>query len=149
MSATLNIELRPVTREDSGFVYETKRDALGLYVRYVWGWDEVFQQQYHLQQFQPEKMSVIQLDGCDVGYLTVGREQDHIMLESIHILPAYQNRGIGTEIVRQLIAEACTCGKPLRLAVLKVNPAVHLYQRLGMVVASATDTHYLMEYWGC
>jgi ribosomal protein S18 acetylase RimI-like enzyme len=148
MDTPLEIELRPVTQDDSTFVYETKRDALGLYVKYVWGWDEVYQQQYHKQQFQPEKMSVIKVDGRDVGYLTVGREKDHIMLESIHILPDYQNKGIGTEIIRRLIEEACTCSKPLRLAVLKVNPAVHLYQRLGMVIASATDTHYLMEYWG-
>jgi hypothetical protein len=29
--------------------------------------------------------------------------------------------------------------------VLKVNPARRLYERLGLVIVGATDTHYLMR----
>ena len=35
-------------------------------------------------------------------------------------------------------------GLPTRLQVLRVNPARHLYERLGFAVVGETPTHYLM-----
>ena len=64
----------------------------------------------------------------------------------IYILPEYQNHGIGTYLIRQVIDNAHHEKKPVRLHVLKVNPAVGLYKRLGFRAISETDTHFVMEF---
>jgi hypothetical protein len=47
--------------------------------------------------------------------------------------------------VRDLIAEARSCGKPLRLRVLSVNRARRLYEREGFRVTESTPERYYME----
>lgn len=53
----------------------------------------------------------------------------------------FQRLGLGSRIVRNLIAKE----KVVRLQVLKVNPAIGLYRRLGLEVCDETDTHRLMK----
>ncbi len=141
----LVIELRQATNDDSEFAYETKKLALGEYVRKTWGWDETFQQKFHQELWNPQNEKVITLDGCDVGKIVVLKRSEHLLLESIYILPEYQNRGIGTHLIRQVIDNARREKKPVRLQVLKINPAVNLYKRLRFQTTSKTETHFVME----
>ena len=73
------------------------------------------------------------------------RQSDEIRLFRVFLLPSVQNRGIGTRLVRDLLDEAAAAGLPLRLRVLRVNPARRLYERLGFVLSGETETHFTME----
>lgn len=44
----------------------------------------------------------------------------------------------------ELFREADRSDKPVRLRVLKVNPARRLYQRLGFRIVDEDETHYTM-----
>ena len=90
--------------------------------------------------------SVIELAGKTIGRLIVVRQESEIRLADIALLPEHRNYGIGDHITNQLIAEATTANKPLRLQVLKHSPAVRFYQRLGFCETGSTDTHFHMEY---
>lgn len=59
--------------------------------------------------------------------------------------PTRQGRGLGTEIVRNLLAEAAAARVPVELQVLKVNPARRLYERLGFTVFAEATIHYRMR----
>lgn len=48
-------------------------------------------------------------------------------------------------MIQVLLQEAFDQYLPVRLRVLKVNPARRLYERLGFKVVEEADTHYLME----
>ena len=72
------------------------------------------------------------LDGRDVGVLCLEREEGGLFLANIEILPPFQNRGIGTRIIEDILASARRDCLPVRLQVLKVNPARRLYERLGI-----------------
>jgi ribosomal protein S18 acetylase RimI-like enzyme len=76
--------------------------------------------------------------------LVVHRLDTHIFLEYIAILPEFQNRGIGTELIREVLEEAAAKGFPVELKVLKINPAIRLYERLGFEVESRTETRFFM-----
>ena len=141
----LVIDLRQATNDDSEFAYETKKLALGEYVHKTWGWDETFQRKFHQEHWNPQNEKVITLDGCDVGKIVVWERGEHLLLESVYILPEYQNRGIGTHLIRQVIDKARHEKKPVRLQVLKINPAIRLYERLGFRTTSETETHFVME----
>jgi len=64
---------------------------------------------------------------------------------NIQIMPAYQRQGVGTTVIRDILAKASRKGLPTTLWVMKVNPARELYERLGFEVAEETPTHYRME----
>ncbi|MEL6269251.1 MAG: GNAT family N-acetyltransferase, partial [Chloroflexota bacterium] len=88
---------------------------------------------------------VIVVDGKDAGFLVVERPPHETFLSKIMLLPAHQGRGIGADLVRDLIAESHAAGKPVRLRVLKGNPAKSLYERLGFVVIEEHDVRYIMR----
>jgi GNAT superfamily N-acetyltransferase len=140
--------LRAASAADSSFAYGVKKEALGEYVTKTWGWDETFQSELHSREFDPANLRIVVLDGIDVGTLEVYRRSDHIDLSAIYLLPAVQNKGIGTLLIRDLIAEARRQRLPLRLQFLKVNPVRKLYERLGFQVTGEREHHIQMEYAG-
>jgi GNAT superfamily N-acetyltransferase len=52
-------------------------------------------------------------------------------LLQFYILPEWQNRGLGTLVLKRLLAEAKRRGKVMALSVLKGSPAIQLYLRHG------------------
>jgi len=95
---------------------------------------------YHIDDAQ-----IIQLNTVDVGLLKAYRSDGYWILLQIQVLPDYQRQGIGTEAIRIILATAKHENVPVRLGVLKVNPARQLYERLGFVVSSETEIDYQMS----
>ena len=84
--------------------------------------------------------------GQPIGCLNVEWLSGEVKLKRVFLLPAFQKRGIGSQLVRQVLSEATLAGLPVRLRGFRVNPAQRLWQRLGFVVSGETDSHILMEY---
>jgi ribosomal protein S18 acetylase RimI-like enzyme len=90
---------------------------------------------------------VVTVEDERAGRLRVIRRDDTIELAGIQLLPRLQGRGIGTAVVDALKAEAVACGVRLELGVEKDNPrARSLYERLGFVVITETDTEFRMRW---
>jgi GNAT superfamily N-acetyltransferase len=62
----------------------------------------------------------------------------HIHLDQLFLLPQYQSLGIGTYLLRALQQEARSKSLQLTLWVLRVNPALRFYERLGFQVIQET-----------
>jgi ribosomal protein S18 acetylase RimI-like enzyme len=60
-------------------------------------------------------------------------------------LPEFQRDGIGTELVRRMLQRAKELDVPVRLRVLRVNPAKRLYERMGFVVTSEEPERFYMQ----
>jgi GNAT superfamily N-acetyltransferase len=67
--------------------------------------------------------------GC-VGF-RIGAEE--IKLDSFYLQPRYHNTGLGTAILKTLLAEADALGRPIRLEVLIGSKADRFYLRHGFV----------------
>jgi GNAT superfamily N-acetyltransferase len=92
----------------------------------------------------PRQVCIIQADGVDVGWLqTVVSKSEH-MLGQIFVAAPFQRRGIGTEVLRRIIAEASRLELPIRLAVVKFNPSRRLYERLGFRVTHEDERKVYM-----
>ncbi len=144
----MNISYRAASLEDYPFLFALHTEAMRDPVEETFGpWDEAWQAAYFQKHFDPEVLKIIQFNGKDVGVLYIQERAEELFLASLEILPAYQRQGIGTLVLRELIAEAKRQGKPVALQVLKANRAARsLYQRLGFGVTGENDTHYIMAY---
>jgi GNAT superfamily N-acetyltransferase len=92
--------------------------------------------------------SVIVVDRKPVGALVVHRTHEEIRLVDIALLPARRGRGLGSCILQKLIEEARTTQLPLRLQVLKNNPAQQLYLRLGFAPTGENGLYFKLEWRG-
>jgi ribosomal protein S18 acetylase RimI-like enzyme len=141
------IAIRPATAIDAEFVYKLTEACMRRYAEQQWGnWDE----RRTRRSFQPVTHQIIQFEGNDVGCLEVIESPRDFDLNKLYILPQYQNRGIGSYVLHQVISRARAKKRPLRLSVLVVNRAARrLYERLGFsVIRSTHERHYLVLHAG-
>jgi ribosomal protein S18 acetylase RimI-like enzyme len=75
--------------------------------------------------------SIILWNGDPIGRILIDRGETEFTLVDIALFPAHRNRGIGTGLLKELIAEAGEGGKPIQLHVVSSNSAKRLYERLG------------------
>jgi ribosomal protein S18 acetylase RimI-like enzyme len=139
------VTTRRATRDDLPALYEIHRAALGPYVKRTWGWDEDRQSREFLARKVGPGMRVIEEGGAVVGFIEVEEQTDRLVLRTIEIAPEYQRRGIGTKLIRELLARSWSTGRPVHLRVLRCNPARGLYERLGFRAVRETETHVLMR----
>jgi ribosomal protein S18 acetylase RimI-like enzyme len=139
------LELMPPS--DFEFLYNLCRSTMEGYVIAAWGkWcDEIVRSQL-LDGLNANAFNSIFVDRLRVGAIAVERHDTHIQIEDLYILEEFQNQGIGTSIILDIIKEAHQSYKPVRLRVLSSSPARILYERLGFVVVQTTPQRYFMEF---
>ncbi len=86
------------------------------------------------RRWDPAAVRIITLDGADIGWLQSRVEDGALFLAQLFVDAPLQRRGIGTEVMNGLIADAARAHLPVTLGVVKTNPAKHLYDRLGFRV---------------
>jgi ribosomal protein S18 acetylase RimI-like enzyme len=139
--------LRPAAKSDFDFLYHLIEVCLKEYVEATWGWDDEFQQGYFAEHFDITGCQIVLVDGRTAGQLTVIEEQDKFFISGIYILPEYQNHGLGSSLVREVLSKARQSSRHVTLQVLKANqPARRLYEQLGFVVTAEKLTHYVMQW---
>jgi len=103
------------------------------------------QHTYYHQQFPNASYLVILLDGQAVGRLYRELRGNTLHILDIALLPEYRNRGIGSKILLDIIAEGEKGNHPIGIYVEYNNPALRLYQRLGFQRVSEQGIYYYME----
>jgi GNAT superfamily N-acetyltransferase len=153
------VGLRPVTPDDDAFllaVYTSIRADELAQVDWAPGQKESFVRwQFDLQRteydtrYPDARYEVILVDNRPAGRIWIGEDETQIRLLDIGLLEEFQNRGVGTHLLKQLIAEAEEKHKPLRHMVFVLNNNAHrFYERLGFVVIDDVGGYKHMEWRG-
>jgi ribosomal protein S18 acetylase RimI-like enzyme len=151
----MNLTLCPFSSEHQEFLYRLyastrQQEFAGL------GWPpaqlEVFlrmqfnhQQRWYDTAYPGAEHRIILGDGEPIGHILVSRAPEFLLLVDIALLPEHHNRGIGAKYLRELITQSEEAGLPVRLQVLKTNPAHRLYERLGFVKTGEDELYLQME----
>lgn len=149
------MRLRPVEAADRPFLVElygsTREDELARVQ-----WDDGARRAFVEHQFAAQDahyranypgatLDVVEVDGAPAGRLYVHRGPSDIRIMDIALAPAFRRRGIGTALLRSLMAEADGSGRKLSIHVEQNNPARSLYDRLGFLPAGEHGVYVLME----
>ena len=97
-------------------------------------------------QFALDAAAIVECDGQDAGVIKVLQDGTTWTIEQFQVTPAHQGQGLGTTVLRAVIADARASGALLRLSVLRQNPAARLYARLGFRTLSETANSYKMTF---
>lgn len=87
--------------------------------------------QYFGDGFDLNSMRVIVAEDAIAGCVCFRREDEHWVLEYFYLEPRYHRTGLGSSILRALLAEADRSGRVVRLEVVKGSESAHLYERHG------------------
>jgi ribosomal protein S18 acetylase RimI-like enzyme len=151
----MNVTLRPATDADLDFMhrlYATTREDELTQVPWTDEQKAAFvSQQFHAQHqhwhenYTDTSWDLVLLDGEPIGRLYVARWPDDIRIVDIALMPEHRRGGVGTHLLRGILAEGDASGRKVSIHVEIFNPARALYERLGFVQAEERGVYLLME----
>ena len=138
---------RDATPADLGLTYDITREAMQPHVIQTFGeWNENEQSLKHRTNYRPETHKILCVGGAEAGLVAVEDAVDHLWLVKLYLRSAFQQQGLGTVVLRGVIAAANSQDKPVRLRCLRANlRAQALYRRHGFVVTSEAAERLFME----
>ncbi|WHT22887.1 GNAT family N-acetyltransferase [Crossiella sp. CA-258035] len=86
--------------------------------------------------FSTQHTSIIEVDNAFAGCVTLRPAEQSWWLEHFYLDPDLQGRGLGSAVLRTLLARADAEAAPVRLNVLQGSAAQRLYERHGFTVES-------------
>ena len=134
----LQLTRRPALESDVPFLLELRRQAMGP----VHTAAEVDQSAEHTEarvRSSFDCAEIAELNGSPIGLLKVIRSPTEWRVSQIQLLPEHQGKGIGTQLLQEVLDGARAAGLVVNLSTLKINPAVRLYRRLGFTIDSESE----------
>jgi len=127
-------QTRPARQDDETFLYQCYKRTMHDYVEQTWGWSEEFQRASFVEHLPWQRFQIITVGSIAAGAACILDTSSGLDLEMIILDAQFQRLGIGSDFLTNLMRRARDDRRPVRLRVLKVNPAKAFYQRLGFVV---------------
>lgn len=144
-----NLALKPYkngNQDEIQFIYKLKKQVYQKYVESIWGeWNEENQKKL-FGRFMKENSKNIKLIYSKeelVGFYNAKDSSGVYEIGNICIKPEFQNKGIGTVILREILGE--NKDKEIILQCFKENPVMKLYEKMGFKKINETETHYIMK----
>lgn len=125
----MNYAVIPATHDDISFARDlTQSNMRSYYTSLGLEWDNFIYE----NSWPTTENYRLELDGFRIGILRLSASEDIVYIRDLQILPTYQNRGAGSFAVAftESLAGERNFSK-IGLRVFLVNPAKHLYNRLG------------------
>lgn len=144
----MRYRLRDASPADEAWLEDLRRRAYAdLFIATWGGWDEVRHSRQFAESLGRGRISIIEADGVRVGMIQLSTGKDAVEIGEIQIDPRYQGRGLGTSVLLDVMSEARSRGRSVRLSVgLENQKAIRLYERLGFLTEWESDTHRHMTY---
>lgn len=149
------VALRPVADEDLPFLLRVYASTRAEELAQV-PWSAEQKEAFLRQQFEAQhawwrehytgaSFDVVLLDGAPVGRLYVDEWKSEIRIVDIALLPEQRGSGVGTRLLRRVLARGDAAGKPVSIHVERFNPALRLYGRLGFREVEDKGVYLLMS----
>lgn len=145
--AVPRFELRLCTADDLALTYAITKRAMQAHVEQTWGvWNDAEQLHKHHNNFTPHTHRLVMVGGAIAGMVAVEEEPEFLWLVKLYLEPDHRGHGLGSALLEQVLRQASSSGRRVRLRVLRVNTrARQLYERHGFQVIQASPERFFME----
>jgi ribosomal protein S18 acetylase RimI-like enzyme len=151
------ITLRPAAQQDENFLYNlyklSRVDEFSMTGIGEQQFDMLMRMQYTARKMTYENNypvsshSIVVVDGTEAGQIWVFSDARQYRVIDIAIAGAFQNQGVGSSLMKSLIAQATRAEIPLRCSIATNNPgSLRFHQRLGFRIVSSNEAYYEMQY---
>jgi GNAT superfamily N-acetyltransferase len=137
--------LRPSTEADLEPLADLRAEVMRPDLERLGRYDEHRVRQRLRDAFAPEHTAIIVVGGGLAGSVALRPAEDGVQwLEHFYLAPRHQGRGLGSGVLRAVLAQADACGQTVRLNVLQGSPARRLYERHGFTADSEDPVDVFM-----
>jgi ribosomal protein S18 acetylase RimI-like enzyme len=154
---SIDVSLRPICEEDRDFLRRLYASTRADELAQATDWSAEQKEAFLTQQFEAQhhhyqtyyagaSFDIVVVGGEAIGRLYVARWEREIRLVDVALVPAARGRGIGTGLLRDLLAEGERTGRTVSIHVEQFNPALRLYRRLGFREVDENGPYFLMEW---
>ncbi|WP_420862485.1 GNAT family N-acetyltransferase [Algirhabdus cladophorae] len=129
-------DLRRATAADGPFVLWLEEVSMKDYAIALWG---SWRPSATLENVDLSNHQIVSLDGQAIGCVAYRLSNQYLLLNRIFLAPAYQNRGFGAVILKEVTELADSLGLATKLDVLTTNTsALKFYLREGFTISKVT-----------
>jgi GNAT superfamily N-acetyltransferase len=140
------MQVRAATDDDTRFLVRLACEAYrDVVTRQFGSWNEGEQAARFAAKVARLPFELAELADRPIAAVSSSVHADHVFLNELLVLPEFQNRGIGGELLEREIRRALQLGLPLRLHTLRRNRALRLFERHGLVVTARGEVFIDME----
>ncbi|WP_204376916.1 GNAT family N-acetyltransferase [Aquitalea pelogenes] len=130
----IDFAFAPASAADFDALLALRLRALRVSLEALGRYDPVRARQRFADHFQPEYCRHIVVNGQRVGCVSLKPAEDGLLIDQFYLQPAWHGRGLGSQVLQALLAEADEQGLPVQVEVLKGSRANGFYQRQGFVL---------------
>jgi len=142
------IKLIPADESHNEFLFQARKETFAWLVSKVWGkWEESVQRKISADEYKGRQPILILYNNQIVGSYTCTKSTDHYDFGNFFILPKYQNRGIGSFVLKKVLGETDKTDLPVKLVYWDFNPSGRLYTRMGFIPIGRQNFEGRQEYW--
>ena len=146
MTAVPVLTARAAVDSDRAALWTLYQQAMRAHIEQIWGWNEVWQQDYFDNAWSGAATYVIEIDGVFGGYYQLEQREQQTYLCMLILAPHFRSQGFGARMLARLREASAAKGCGLRLRVFKVNSAAkRFYLREGWSVVGEDEAGYFME----
>lgn len=138
------VTLRPAREDDIDYVWSVYADGLKPYLSAWQPWDDADQRERFPRIYDAAHSAIVLCEGRAAGFLTIVAHPRAILLQQFFLGAEFRGQGLGGHLMARLCAEWDEMQRPASLAVLRNNPARHLYERCGFQVNWQGADRYVM-----
>ena len=141
------ITLYPAAASDFEWLVALRIEAMRESLERIGRFDPLRARERFLSGFSPQHTNHILLGQERVGFLVTRPEEQHLLLDHLYIKPEHQGRGIGSEALQLVIAQAEELQLPVRVGALRDSDSNRFYVRHGfqLVERAEFDNYYLRQ----
>lgn len=139
-----NWGMRPASVSDVSAVAELRAVVMRADLERLGRYDEQRVRQRLRDGFDPAHTWIIEVDSAFAGCVALRPAEDAHWLEHFYLAPHLQGSGIGSGVLRELLARCDGDGVPVRLNVLRGSPARRLYERHGFTLETEDPVDVFM-----
>ena len=138
----MELNLRQATESDKPYLFELRKLTMSIHLENS---GLCITDDEHMERLNDRyQHSFIVFHKQDkIGYIKYVQNSHEINLIQLQIDPKFQSKGFGSGIVNKILGIGR--GKMAKLSVLKTNPAVALYKRLGFQIVGEDKYEYHMQ----
>jgi RimJ/RimL family protein N-acetyltransferase len=153
----VDVTLRPFCEEDRDFLLRLYASTREEELARVSDWSAEQKEAFLTQQFEAQhhhyqtyyadaSFDIVLDDGEPIGRLYVSRWEREIRLVDVALVPEARGRGIGTVLLRDVLADGERTGRKVSIHVERFNRALRLYRRLGFREVEENGPYFLLEW---
>lgn len=121
----------PANEADFEPLLAIRIDVMREHLERVFRYEPSRARRFFREHFDQPGLRLILIGDTLAGCVAFRPGDDAIVVDSFYLDRRFQNRGLGAEIFKVLLAEADALAKPVRLDVLQGSPADRFYERHG------------------